>query len=276
MPLFSVIIPTCNRNEMLGLCLERLAPGSQTMSALQYQVIVTDDGAGEGAEAYCKTNFPWIFYTHGPKRGPAANRNNGAQKAVGEWLVFTDDDCLPDANWLSAYAEGINLHPECSAFEGAILPNDWNLLKKDMAECPVNTNGECFWSANILVKSKLFHFLNGFNEEFKIPAMEDKEFYERVRNQTNVSFLADASVIHPVRIMSLRGKLKKLPESLQNWYLFEKGKNNFFHIFLKGFRFQATAFIGHLKSKKFKAAFYNATTIIILLPEVLYLKIKNV
>ena len=217
MPLFSVIIPTCNRNEMLGLCLERLASGSQTISALQYQVIVTDDGSGEGAEAFCKKNFPWVTYTHGPKRGPAANRNNGAQKAVGEWLVFTDDDCLPDANWLSAYAEGINLHPECNAFEGAILPNDWNLLKKDMAECPVNDKGGCFWSANILIGIDLFFKIGGFDEQFLIASHEDKDIYIRLKDKTKITFIESASVMHPVRLLSLKDKLKKLPRSWENY-----------------------------------------------------------
>lgn len=42
--LFSVVIPTCRRNDLLAKCLDRLAPGQQTLSPDQYEVIVTDDG----------------------------------------------------------------------------------------------------------------------------------------------------------------------------------------------------------------------------------------
>ena len=43
-PSFSVVIPTCERNDLLARCLERLAPGAQRFSADRYEVIVTDDG----------------------------------------------------------------------------------------------------------------------------------------------------------------------------------------------------------------------------------------
>lgn len=36
----------------------------------------------------------------------------------GEWLVFTDDDCLPDPQWLLAYYDGIKKDPKCKVFEG--------------------------------------------------------------------------------------------------------------------------------------------------------------
>ena len=42
--MISVIIPTCERPELLARCLDRLAPGIQTLSSLEYEVIVTDDG----------------------------------------------------------------------------------------------------------------------------------------------------------------------------------------------------------------------------------------
>ena len=42
--LLSVVIPTCDRHAELAACLERLAPGVQTLVADTYEVIVTDDG----------------------------------------------------------------------------------------------------------------------------------------------------------------------------------------------------------------------------------------
>src|SRR5258708_39751846 len=37
------------------------------------------------------------------KKGPAAVRNAGWQKARGKLILFTDDDCIPSEQWVSAY-----------------------------------------------------------------------------------------------------------------------------------------------------------------------------
>jgi glycosyltransferase involved in cell wall biosynthesis len=102
--LISVVIPTRHRNKALAECLQRLAPGVQTLPADGYEVIVTDDGSVTTAEVLVRERFPWARWTAGPRRGPAANRNHGASVARGDCLAFTDDDCLPSPGWLAAFA----------------------------------------------------------------------------------------------------------------------------------------------------------------------------
>ena len=174
-------------------------PALQAIDAAHYEVIVTDDGSDEATADLVKAAFPWVRYTYGPRRGPAANRNHGASLASGQWLVFTDDDCLPDANWLQAYHDAITGHPDCRAFEGAILPDDWKLLQKDLAECPVNTAGGCFWSANIMVERQLFQSMGGFDEQFLIAAQEDQDLQWRIQQQHSIVFVPAAQMVHPVR-----------------------------------------------------------------------------
>ena len=140
--IFSVIIPTYHRNDLLAKCLDHLAPGVQNLSADQYEVIVSDDGRETTAESMIKEQYDWVKWVKGPGTGPAANRNKGARYAQAKWLIFTDDDCLPENTWLSAYSESIT--EEVLALEGAIYPCDENELKKDLAECPVNTQGGYF------------------------------------------------------------------------------------------------------------------------------------
>ena len=222
--LFSIIIPTCNRNNLLSLCLDRLAPGFQTMDASLYEVIVSDDGKNNEARLLMETKYPWAQWIEGPKRGPASNRNYGAKLAKGDWLVFTDDDCLPDINWLQAYIETIKLQPGCKAFEGAVIPDDWNLLKKDMSECPVNTTGGCFWSANIIVGKKLFDEVGGFDEQYKIAAQEDQDLKIQILKKTNIFFAKSASVTHPVRIITFKKALKSSDQKVTN-FLYYARKN---------------------------------------------------
>ena len=81
--MISVVIPTRHRNDPLAECLARLAPGVQTLAADRYEVIVTDDGSAETSADVVRQRFPWARWAAGPRRGPAANRNNGARQARG-------------------------------------------------------------------------------------------------------------------------------------------------------------------------------------------------
>jgi GT2 family glycosyltransferase len=256
--LFSIIIPTCNRNDLLALCLQRLQRGAQTLEAALYEVIVSDDGKNNEAKALVADHYPWAKWVEGPKRGPAANRNCGAKLAKGEWLVFTDDDCLPDVNWLKAYKDAIIQHPKCKAFEGAILPDDWELLKKDMAECPVNTTGGCFWSANIMVENALFWQLGGFDESFTSAANEDQELFCRVKEKTVVCYVPKVVVAHPVRIVSLRTKISQLPTSEKSQIKLRLlQKYSFWENWADGIRIHASAGYNALRLRKWKRLMYN-------------------
>ena len=255
---FSIIIPTYKRNDLLTLCLQRLQPGAQSLEASLYEVIVTDDAADAATEQLLLTQFPWARYTAGPQRGPAANRNHGASLATGQWLVFTDDDCLPDAQWLQAYADAIELHPDCKAFEGAILPDDWALLKKDMAECPVNTEGGCFWSANIMITQSLFKQVGGFNISFPTAANEDQALFFQLQKHAVLEFISTAVVKHPVKFIPLHFKLSKLPQSSYSQILLEQTQGiGYWMIWLNGLKIHAFSAYQSIKKHWPKRFIYN-------------------
>ena len=46
--------------------------------------------------------IPKCFMEREKMKGPAGNRNAGAARAMGEWIVFIDDDCIAqkDTFWL--------------------------------------------------------------------------------------------------------------------------------------------------------------------------------
>lgn len=211
--LFSVIVPTCHRNDLLAQCLQRLAPGVQTLSADSYEVIVTDDGSRSNAEELLRTEYPWARWTKGPGQGPAANRNNGARLARGEWLAFTDDDCLPEPGWLEAYGRVAN--GGASAMEGAIHP--LGDICGDLVECPVNTTGNCFWSANIALKRDIFFQLGGFDENYPIAAHEDQDMKMRAEKVTPIPFVADSIVRHPIRQLTFFSVFRRLPSRIRNY-----------------------------------------------------------
>ncbi len=200
--MITVVIPTCGRPEPLAACLVRLAPGAQTVGIDHYQVIVTDDGPpGRQVEEMIVEKFPWVWWTAGPRRGPAANRNQGAILANGDVLVFFDDDCLPDVGVLAVYARVFSEDPELQAAEGRIVADRQPVRFDEVA--PINETGGLFWSCNIAVRTDLFRRLGGFDERFPYPAMEDVELRCRLRRaKIKSAFVPAASVTHPLRIMN--------------------------------------------------------------------------
>lgn len=112
--LVSVVVPTCNRPELLSRCLAALV--AQDFDPAAYEIIIADDAASDETQRLveywaerigCATGYgkgvPLLRYVPVTgAHGPAAARNTGWRVATGEIIAFTDDDCIPDSGWLSA------------------------------------------------------------------------------------------------------------------------------------------------------------------------------
>ena len=246
MQLISVIIPTCNRNELLRKCLDALKPGVQTIGGTNYEVIVTDDSKESIAAEFIQKNYAWAKWVKGPGKGPAANRNNGAKNAKGDWLVFVDDDCLPDVNFILAYYESISAYKNVHVFEGYIGVD--RKQKSFSEESPINTTGGYLWSCNFMIEKDLFiNTLKGFDEEYLFAAMEDVDLYYRLKKlNERVHFLSMARVIHPWRIQKKPFRIGKKRFSSLLYFLKkfpEKKKDYNAAYFLKAFLFAAIGII---------------------------------
>jgi GT2 family glycosyltransferase len=195
--MFSIIIPTRNRNNTLDRCLQALFIAIDRVDKIPSEVIITVD---EEIEDITKvTNrFANVRMVQGPRKGPAANRNNGAKFASEDWLVFLDDDCEPKPDLILSYINAINENTKIQVFEGAILPDGEKKTGLDYA--PLNISGGNLWSCNFCIDRKLFQSLGGFDESFIYPHMEDIDFRTRLFNlNIPFSFVPNAAVVHPWR-----------------------------------------------------------------------------
>lgn len=96
---FSVIVPTYNRCDSLKKTIESIRRQDFT----DFEIIVVNDGSTDETHSYVnqiisQTN---ITLLNQPNLGPARARNAGISKAHGEFLAFTDDDCVVPTDWLS-------------------------------------------------------------------------------------------------------------------------------------------------------------------------------
>ena len=111
-PLISVIIPTCNRANLLTRSLGSLT--KQSLPRDQFEVVVIDDGSSDRTEDICK-DFDKklnIIYQRQKNSGIAAAKNMGIFISTGQLLLFFDDDDVADRNLLKEHVKSHTLHPE--------------------------------------------------------------------------------------------------------------------------------------------------------------------
>ena len=94
-PKISVIVPVKNGVDKIGQCLK--AVFAQELKP--YEVIVVDGHSTDGTVEKAR-GFPVkILYEDYHNR--AGGCQVGVENATGEYVAFTDADCIPDKNWLT-------------------------------------------------------------------------------------------------------------------------------------------------------------------------------
>ena len=100
MPLFSVIIPTFNRANLLAATLDTVF----AQRFKNFEVIVVDDGSTDGTMEMLRHYGDRVRVATQDNRGPGAARNLGAEAARGQYLAFLDSDDLWFPWTLDVYA----------------------------------------------------------------------------------------------------------------------------------------------------------------------------
>lgn len=210
---FSVVIPTFRRPTQLAACLRavrRLDYPSQL-----FEVIIVDDGGGLRSDILAP--FDGEIAIHcltQPNAGPAAARNTGAARASNRYLAFTDDDCMPDPEWLRRLAFRLDSCPDhmlggrtVNALPDNPFATTSQLLVDYLYEYYSAAPGRqmFFTSNNLALPVASFRSLGGFDATFRRAGGEDREFCARWRQAAlPLSYVPDAIVRHAHR-MGWRG-----------------------------------------------------------------------
>ncbi|HZG58237.1 glycosyltransferase, partial [Paenibacillus sp.] len=109
-PLFSVVIPTYNRERYIGRAIRSVL--NQTCD--DYELIVVDDGSTDRTRRIVKSFGPRVRYLRQPNRGPSEARNAGIRAARGRFIAFLDSDDRFLPRKLEANKEYLEKHPECN------------------------------------------------------------------------------------------------------------------------------------------------------------------
>lgn len=103
--MISVVVATRNRRALLAQTLEALA--RQDWPRADYEIVVVDNNSTDDTAALVRAlsdraGYPRLVLVHEATPGKTYAVNAGLSVARGDLLVFTDDDVVPEPQWLRA------------------------------------------------------------------------------------------------------------------------------------------------------------------------------
>jgi GT2 family glycosyltransferase len=199
-----VIVPTHRRPEKLSACLESLADLDYPPD--RFEIVVVDDGGDAPLDpivAPVRGRRPLTLIQQS-RRGPAGARNAGAERARGELLAFTDDDCRPTRGWLRRLAEKHARDPRSilgGHTRNALVRNPFATTSQMIIDAGYERHNRDRSDARFLTTNNLavpadgFREIGGFDADFV--TSEDRDLCDRwVASGRRMRYLPEAIVEH--------------------------------------------------------------------------------
>ncbi|MFH0878589.1 MAG: glycosyltransferase family 2 protein [Lentisphaerota bacterium] len=206
-----MVIPLWNSAKTLPACLAALA--GQTLDDAEY--LLVDNGSTDESPKLIRDfiaahpHMQLHLLTVSPPNVSAA-RNTGAKQAQGEWIAFTDSDCVPHPEWLSRLQQATAGLPEnVGALAGSIQPFPPEniiahftglftlppVVHQQLFDRFTLTQGG-FPTANLAIRKRLFEKIGGFDPTLEF-AGEDLDLCSRVYSAGyKILSIPDATVQH--------------------------------------------------------------------------------
>ena len=212
-PVASIVIPVYNQFAHTLACLRALAAHPP---ATPFEVIVVDDGCSDDTV----TALPQIagvrYHRRAQNGGFIAACNDGASLARGGYLIFLNNDTIPQPGWLDALLATFDAHPDAGLVGAQLLYPDgrlqeaggvvfadgsgWNYGKFESPEDPRFAYlRDCDYAsgAAIAIPHALFVQLGGFDTRYAPAYYEDTDLAFAVRAAgKRVLYQPAARVIH--------------------------------------------------------------------------------
>jgi len=210
-PFVSVVVPTCDREELLKKCLFSLF--QQSYPKDRYEIIVADDSTTDETKKLADSlniSSPKVRYVKsGGKSGLTHTRNVGVNKEKGEIIFFIDDDCTVNPEWISEIVEMYEKHPDIDGAGGRIFsdptqPKNFIIRYMEALKLIPETqaiigNKAPFTGGVTSYKKKAMYDLGGFDENIKFVG-EDYDFHKRFRERGyKFAYVPTAIVYHHQR-----------------------------------------------------------------------------
>ncbi len=247
----SIIIPVWNNLALTRQCVTALA---EVTHGITYEVILVDNHSTDETPAFLAgLGGDVTVLTNNENLGFAKACNQGAQAAKGEYLVFLNNDTIPQAGWLSALVEEVNTHSDVAVVGSKLLYEDRTIQHAGVAfsreflmpyhmypGVPENAHCvtrrrelQCVTAACMLVRRQVFAQVGGFDEGYK-NGFEDVDLCLKIgETQWKIVYQPQSTLIHlesrtPGRKTHEEENTRRFRERWgQSWWLTDEDRLHF-------------------------------------------------
>jgi glycosyltransferase involved in cell wall biosynthesis len=200
-PTASIVIPTRDRPEYLGVALASVAPQAREAAA---EVLVVDDGNDPATAEIARRHGAQLVKPQ--EAGLNAARNAGITAAQADPIVLIDDDVEVPPGWLAALLSGIAAAPDRDVFGGPIRARlEGGGPRACGREPPPITTLDLgpsdrdvvhVWGANMALRKRAFELAGPFDESLAGRG-DEEEWQQRYADQGGrIRYLAAATLDH--------------------------------------------------------------------------------
>jgi glycosyltransferase involved in cell wall biosynthesis len=199
----SIVIPVKDNQQGIDRFFDQFFKTQEPRSLPLEILVVCDSGASVSLPRNYSSHSIKVRVLCSSETGPASARNLGWRSARGEWILFTDSDCMPTSRWLEGYVEASN---GSIGYAGTVLSYGQDFISRYYESQSIlmpsinNQTGvlspDYLITANALVWKKALEKIGGFNEAIKIAAGEDIDLGFRLREIGDLSFAPKSIVFH--------------------------------------------------------------------------------
>ena len=214
----SVLFATYNRDDILKISLA--AYNKLNLDGIELEIVIVDNAVVESTRHMVEqVNLP-VTYIECQKPGKNSALNKGLEFVTGDYVILTDDDVVPDINWISNYKKGFERYPDIEIFGGTIIPHvpewptwvdlsDINLkaayVIRTLSTKDCDISPAAIWGPNMAIKKSIFSSGIRFNEKVGPNGNDyimgsETEFLTRLEILNyHAKYLADVIVGHQIR-----------------------------------------------------------------------------
>lgn len=216
-PRVSIIIPVHNCRRTIAQCLDSLVQ----IDHPSFEIIIVDDGSTDETPAICGA-YSQVRLVRVRKGGPSKARNTGIAIARGDFVAFTDGDCIVEPGWLAELEKGFT-SPEIAGVGGnQNCPKDdtqmgvaihgflkcigfvSDYVKTDIQVIETHHNPTC----NVMYRKDVLKEVQGFNED--LWPGEDVELDLQIRRRGYKLIYNPAACVAHYRPATYRGFARML------------------------------------------------------------------
>lgn len=210
MPEVSIIIPVFNQAPLTQRCLEAVVGSGAS------EIVVVDDASTDSTPDVLAGFADAIHVVrHASNRGFATSCNAGAAASKGDYLLFLNNDTMPEEGWLDALVDYAERHPRAALVGAKLLYPDHTIQHAGVVICqdryprhlyggfpgdhPATNQSRRFQivtAACALARRTAFDGSQGFDSAFR-NGFEDVDLCLRLSHAGHeIHYCADCRVVH--------------------------------------------------------------------------------